>query len=447
MRCRRRRAVHVAMMIAVAVTAALPNAWAVDLVTAFEAARAEDPTVAAARAAYAAALQGVEVAGGRLLPQVTFQSTQQVLDQTTVSSTGTALFDGHTRSTVIQGRLGIYRKRDRVAIDIAGVQAEQAALKVQGALADLFARTAGAWVDAVSANTALSIYRQASTTAGAIAQQARARFAAGEGTRDAVSEADAQQDAARLQVREAELDFDAKRRALTLVTRLPDAGLADRKLPESGLADAVVGDPALLGRVLDSNADIAAARLEERLGELRVSLASADHHPTLDVIAGHTEAESDSTNTLGARYRNNAVGLQLVVPIFSGFSVDASVRQAVLAVETSRANTRALVQRVESQFLADAAMLGGLGQRLTATTRLIEAAVESRKAVDAGFVSGLRSLVDVSAAEQQITRRQLDRLGVQSQQAKAMVRLLALLPGGDDELLRWARAVGNATLR
>ena len=441
------RAVRSAVQAAVAAGALAglaPMAAAVELPFALESALAVDHGVVAARLARDAAQQGIEVARGRYWPQITLQSTNQELEQTTTSGTGNTLFNGRSMNTQLQVRQGVYRPRDRLAVEISNLQAEQAEARVQVAQADVFNRTAAAWIDVLGARALRQAYQRLADSAQGIAEQARQRFAAGDGTKDAVAEAEAQLMSAKAQVMEAELDLGAKRHTFAQITRLEQAGFDGFELPAvAELADIPEADDQLLGRVLAGNAEITAQRLDARISERRLAVAGTDHLPTLDLIGGRAQARNDTTNTLGLRYSNYSFGVQLVVPIFSGGSASAAERQAAATVLAAQATVDALGQRLRSQFVTDWLAQQGLRQRAQATLGLIESAREQRRAVAAHVAAGSKTLADLSTADQLIARREADLVAVQVLQVKAQARVLALLPAQDDAQRRWAMALSG----
>lgn len=417
---------------------------AVDLPMALQAALASDPTLASAAANRDAAAEGVALAGARLLPQLSLQYTTQHLEQTTKQANGSSEFLGRTESAQLSLRQGLYRPRDWVGVDIARQQSELGSFRHAAAQSDLWTRTVAAWIDVLAAQAVRDVYVRTLASATLSAEQEQRRFGAGEGTRDAMVEAAAQRAGVRAQLAEAGLDLRSKLQAFNLLTRLGVLAFDTYQLPAvTRLGLLPEFEQALLDRILATNPDLAAMRAAEAVSERRLAQASADHLPTLDLIGAVNRAQNDSTNTLGARYHNTQIGVQLVVPIFAGGGVNAAQRQAAAAYVAAQADREAMVQRLRTQFVSDWNAQTALRERGEAAGGLVEAAREQRWAIELGIKKGLRTWAEFGAADQSLARRESDLVSLTGQLIKTQARLLSLLPATDSAWDRWALAVSG----
>lgn len=431
------------IVMSLATLPALP-ALAVDLTTAWQAALMADPTLASAIANRDAAAENIAIARARLLPQVSLQSTTQHLEQTTVQGGLSSDFSGRSSSTQLALRQGVYRPRDWRGVDIARSQAELGASKLLAAQSDLWNRTAVAWVEVLTAQALRDLFTRTLEAARVQAEQEERRFRGGEGTRDAVAETAAQRSAVRARLTESGLELQAKVQAFNLLTRLGVAGLEDDRLPTVAALD-LIPEPeqGLLDRILAVNPELAAARANEALSERRLAQASADHLPTLDVVGAVNRAENDSTNTLGTRYRNVQLGVQLVIPIFSGGGVSASQRQAAAAYVAATADRDAVAQRLRLQFGSDWRAQAGLRERAMGAMELVQAALEQRRAVELSVKKGFKTWADVGTVNQLLARRESDVVDAIGLLLKTQARLLSLLPTADPAWSRWALGLAN----
>lgn len=423
------------------------SAAAADLPAALRAALDSDPTLAAAVANRDAAFENIEIARARLRPQITLQNTTQFVDQTTSRSTGTTDFSGQSRSTQLTLRQGLYRPRDRVGVEVGKLQAEYGEAQLVSAQSDLWNRTSQAWIDVLAAQARRDVYARAVESVERSAEQEKRRFAAGDGTRDAVAEALAQVAQARSQLAEAKLELDAKLRAFNLLTRLEVKGFEGYKLPsvEPGLIAASEGE--LLARVLGANPQLAAARLSESAAGERVKQASADHWPTVDFVASMARAQNDSTNTLDSRYRNTQFGVQLVVPIYAGGGVSAAQRQATAAYASASAEAEAVVQNLKTQFVGEWNSQDGLKARTDAARELVNAAREQRLAIELGIRAGVRTWADLGAIDLTLSRRESDYVNSVGALLRTQARLLSLLPADDPAWKHWAAELSHRAKR
>ncbi len=423
-----------------AVGLALPAFAAADLQSALIGAEATDATLASARANRDAGAENVDIARGKLLPQLSFQATSQYLQQTTVSSFGPSDFNGPSRSRQLNLRQAVFRPRDWAGLTIGQLQADYGEYKLASARADLWSRTVGAWIDVLAAKALRDTNAAAVASAQAAAEQERKRYAGGDGTRDAAAEAASQLLQAKAQLLDADLSLGAKRQAFKVLTRLDGSELDNARLPDiSRLTVFPATEEDALARAVDTNPDLMAARAAEMINERRIAQAKADHMPTLDVVGSMTKAENDSTNTLGTSYSNHQVGFQLSVPLFSGGSLDAAQRQAAATYVASTADREAVEQRLRTQLDADWNTVAGLRERIKASHEMVAAAREQRRGADLGLKAGTKTWGDVSAADQLIARRESDLLNMIASMIKFQARILSLLPVTDPAWDAWTR--------
>lgn len=429
----------------VALCAAVPAA-AQDLPTAWRAALAVDPSMASALAGRDAAAENIHIARARLQPLVNLQSTTQELDQSTQQSGffgGRTEFQGRTQSTQLTARMGMYRPRDWIGVDVAIHQAAYGGHRLVAIQSELWSRTADAWIDVLAAQAKREHFSRALETATNLALLEEARFRAGEGTREAVAEASAQRASSRAQWAEVSLDLKAKLLSFNLLTGLSVSGIDDQKLPlkPPPLAESEVE---LLDRILLINPALAAAQATRSISERRLAQSGADHWPTLDLIASVNQARNDSTNTLGTRYRNYQFGVQLNVPLLAGGGVLATQRQAAATLAGASADRELLLQRLRVQFNTDWNAQAGLRERVQGTLDLVQAALEQRRAVEMGMRRGTRSLADLGTLNQMLVRREGDAVEMVAQLLKAQSRLLSLLPADDPSWEAWARGLKSS---
>ena len=435
-------ALHTAVALALAV--ALPVAGAVELPVALRAALQADPSLASALANRDAAQENIAIARSRLMPQVSLQSTMQQTNQTTDRGGLVQDFNGPSKNTQLSLRQAVYRRRDLAGLDIGKLQALYGEHKVTSAQSELWGRTALSWVDVLAAQALRDVYARTLSSVSLSADQERKRFEAGDGTRDSMAEAGAQLAQARAQLADATIDLESKLRAFRLLTQLPAPGFDDFRLPGAAAVGALPEtEEALLERILDTNADVLQARVNEQIGERRLAQSSADHWPTLDLVAGVNRARNDSTNTLGVRYSNSQLGVQIMVPIYSGGGVAASERQASAAYQAARSDTESLIQKLRTQYLTDWRSQGALLERAGAARELVDAALEQSRAAEFGIKAGVRTWADRGSAELLRARRDADLVTLTATLLKTQTRLLSLLPAGDPAWERWAQTLSQ----
>lgn len=424
--------------LAIALALAFP-AFAVDLRTALRGAEQNDAKLAGAAAQRDAAAENIAIARSRLLPQVSLQASRNRLEQTTTSGVQTRDFEGPTSSTQLTVRQSVFRPRDWLGLDVGKLQAEYGQYKLYSAQGDLWFRTVSAWIDVLGAQAVRDFQVQSVDSADKAATQEKRRLQSGEGTRDAVAEGEAVLAQARAQLAGAELELAAKGQAFALLTRLDPQSLQSFRLPElRNLPASLPAQTDLLQLVVENNPELLAARVAEAITQKRLEQAKADHLPTLDLVGSRARAENDTTNTLGTRYSNTQVGVQLSVPIFSGGGLSATQRQQAALLASAQADRDAVEYQLRTQVSTEWSSQAALRERAQAAQQLIAAAREQRKAAELGMRLGLRTWSEASAADLSIGRRGADYVALVVALVKSQAKLLSLLPVTDPVWDRWA---------
>jgi outer membrane protein, protease secretion system len=426
------------------------NVYANSLEETLQSAISYDKALASASSNRQAAAENIGIARSRLLPQVNLQGFRQKLNQTTTQNTSLGpqanVFQGDSYQYQLSLRQGLFRPRDVVGFSLGQQQALYGELKYESAKADLYNRAAGTWLDVLAALSNKALYQSTIKTIAESAQQERLRYEKGDGTKDSMIEAQAQLIQAKSMLEDAELNLEAKLQTHRLLTGNAQPNWDKKGLPSE---DKVFFDKtqkdALLERIKAQSPEILAAKAVEAINASRVNQSISDHLPTLDLVASSTQAQNDTTNTLGYTYQNKSVGLQLTLPLFAGGGLEASRRQAVATFDASVADRESLQFRAETQFENDWATQSGLLERTKAARSLMFSAVEQKKAALAGVNKGLRTWTDVSNVELLLARRTSDLISIQTNLYKIQARILSLLPAQDEAWANWIRTLDVAT--
>ena len=433
------------LAVLVAATCTAGVAGALDLQAALRAAEAEDPTLAAARANRDGALENLPLARARLLPQLSLQASENRLRQETTTQNAifgpqTTEFNGPSRNAQLVLRQTLYRPRDKIGVDIGALQVEYGKLKLESATSDLWLRTTGAWLDLLSATSQLDAGEEVVPAVERAAAQARARLASGDGTRDAVVEAEAQVAAARARLFDSQAIVAARQSNLALITNQALASLVGGRLPQLLPAPLAADDGEYVALVLARNPELRAAEVVRIVADLRVRQVGADSKPTIDFVASAVQAANDTSSTLGSRYRIGQYGVQLSVPLYTGGALSAGGRQAAAQARASASDRDAYAQQLRQRVTVLWQSERGLRERIVASSTLVESAREQLRAAEQGVRHGQRSIGDISNAATLVGSRQRDLVDLRQQLLSTQVQLLAMLPV--DEPL-WAGWIGQ----
>lgn len=432
--------------LAVAEAGAQPTAnVAPDLAAALVAATATDGALARAIADRDAAAENIPIARSRLLPQVSMVNSYQHFHQISTSdSTGLeTTYRGPSASNGVSLRQAVFRPRDWMGLNIGQRQAEYGELKLVSAQADLWSRTSNLWVDVLVAQELRDAYARTLESVARAAAQEKRRFEMGDGTRDAAAEAAAQLALARARHAEAKADLQAKIDAFNVMTKVGARDFARFRMPApESLTLLPEVEESFVTRAVDSNAEVAAARVAVTINEMKLRQAETDHMPVMDFIASGNKSASDTFPTLGMHYKNASVGVQVQVPIYSGGGISASARQTAAQLASASADLDAMIQRLRAQSRLDWGTQQGQFERVQAAAELVKSGREARRAVEFQIRAGQRTWADLGSAELLLSQRETDLVNLTGATLKTQVRLLSLLPASD---AAWEKWVGDTT--
>lgn len=417
---------------------------ALDLIDAITEAEKNDQTLAAAVANRDAATENIAINRSRLLPQVNAQGTyaranQGVEQLNVLGQTSRRDYQVNSKNSQVNIRQGLLRPRDWLGLDVGQLQAEYGFQKLLSAQSDLWLRTVSLWVDVLAAKENRRAQAEAVDSSGHAAQQAKKRRRAGDGTRDAEAEAVAQHELAKAQLVEAEETLKAREIAFRLLTG-KDGRFQHIKLPHySRLRFNLSNNSQSIERILNSNPELMTAKLAEEVSQKRLMQAKSDHYPTVDLFASRSVADSDTVNTLGTKYSTSQVGVQIMIPLYSGGGLSATERQSASTLMAAKADRMAAEQRLSTQFNADWASQKFLLERARAADALVKAAREQRRGAELGLKGGLRSWSDVAVADLLVARREADYINYTASLIKTQAKVLSVLPISDDDWSAWVR--------
>ncbi|WP_198596941.1 TolC family protein, partial [Vibrio sp. 10N.261.52.A1] len=154
---------------------------------------------------------------------------------------------------------------------------------------------------------------------------------------------------------------------------------------------------ALVEQAEQKNLSLLAARISQDVAKDNISLASSGHLPslTLDGSYGLSE-QTDSSNSQNDYDADNLnIGLNLVVPLYTGGNTTSLTKQAeynyVAASEDLEATYRSVVKDVRAFNNNISASIGAL----RAYEQSVVSAQSALEATEAGFDVGTRTIVDV----------------------------------------------------
>ncbi|MFO7769627.1 MAG: TolC family protein [bacterium] len=238
------------------------------------------------------------------------------------------------------------------------------------------------------------------------------------------------------QLRQARDGLEAARRRLTLEMALPvespvkAAGSltaidletyaagdrSSRQLLEvAGVPDASeMGYERVLSTALVDRADLRQGEINLELDDARIMRAMSEFFPTLSAFYSYnlSAQENDSPDFFGENSRqragNQSAGLQLQIPIFSGFQRFARVRQEKLGREQDRTRLHGLRQQAADQVKTLLASLEETRLRALAQARSVGQAERGFEIASAQYGEGVGSRLEVVDAENALRQAQFN---------------------------------------
>lgn len=152
--------------------------------------------------------------------------------------------------------------------------------------------------------------------------------------------------------------------------------------------------------------DVQSSALDVRLSELRVSQAKAGYFPTVSFTAGYTKSgESLYLDTENAR-----VGVGLEIPLFNAFKTYNGVKQANLALESTRNSSRSLLNNVFLEVQNAYIALNEAAESIPLAELNAEKAKENMELARGRYNEGIGDMLELKDAEVAYTDAQLSLL-------------------------------------
>jgi outer membrane protein len=380
------------------------DATALNLMDAYREAQAYDSQFASARAAREANTEKSVQGRAGLLPSANVTaSTSKITGESTFNPN----IDYSATSYQLQLRQPLYNRANNEIYEQSKLQVAVSEVQFDQARSDLIIRVSQAYFDVLAAQDTIA-FIQAQRVA--IAEQlasAKRNFEVGTATITDTHEAQARYDLSNAQEIAAQNDLEVKRNAFAQITgKLPPAlshlksGLT-LNAPEPAAMDAWVQSAE------SGNFGVVAQSLLAEIAKLDISRNRAGHLPTVDAVATH--GRNTSFFTTAFTTTTTSIGVQLTVPLFSGYATSSKIREAISLEDKARSDVdtarRNAAQNVRTAYFG---VQSGLSQ-----VRALEAAeISSKSALESnrlGYEVGVRINIDVLNAQQQLysTRRDL----------------------------------------
>lgn len=403
--------------------------FAITIQEAFISAVKFDPALRASRFNQDATSENIAIARSRLLPQISLQGASNQLTQTTTQDSPgnfsvSRSFSGPSVNHQFAIRQGLLRPKDVASLNLSKLQAQYSQVKYESDLSELWMRVFNNWIELVGTSQLVEACEQPLTQLLAAVKQENAKLIQGDGTKDAVLEAEAQYQFSKALHVQALQTLYSKQRAFEMLTHLDSKTLLLQRLSLNPRPTFSTNDRDQIWlNFKHKSFEVKFAQLQEMIQSQRVQMAKADNLPTLDVVATWSLGKNDATSTQGFQYKNNQIGIQYSVPIYVGGSISAAERQAALTLEASIAESEAVANRLEGEFQILWGAWIGQSARVEGSYKLLESSKFHVRAVSQSYKNGVKTVLDLANAELALSRRTSDQINSVIELIKLTVRM------------------------
>ncbi len=382
---------------------ALSSASATGIMEAYLAAQKNDPQFRAAVAESQSGQEYKNIGRSGLLPtvQYVYSTSKNNAEQTIGKVTNKPDYTSITSSVSLRQTLF---SMDAYARYRQGqTQTRQSEAIFVSKSADLIVRLFSAYADAKYAEDQLSLLLAQRDTLQEQMSMNERLFKRGEGTRTEVLETQAKLDVAQAQVIEAEDNVVAARNQLQTMVGDEIKSLDRLKPTFTPLPLTPLKYDEWENIARENNPELLSARHGLEAAELEISKSKAGHYPRLDLNASYNRSSSETLQTYTQDSTTRSIGVQLVVPIYSGGYVNAVSNQAVASRDKARSDLDGANKRVFNELNKQFNAMNSGIKKMAALEKSVESATLLVDATTKSIKAGVRINVDLLNAKQQLT--------------------------------------------
>lgn len=399
------------------------GAYADDLATVFELAKANDPLLNRAVAQKQAAFSGIDISRANLLPQLSASVgyntrtneffRQSFIDESTIiEQTGDS--DSDTFDFGINLTMSLYDHANWLGMDRAELVAQQSDANLGASLQNLMVRTVNAYLAVLREQDNVEFVKAELKAIERQLEQTKQRFEVGLTAITDVHEAQANFDNTVARQIRAENLLELRLEELREITGKYHSQISAL---DTQVFSATNPDPADVTSWLklaeDKNLTLLAQRFERDIADQDIDIARSGHLPTLSLSGSYSENDNKNETTGSItnltngssvpfeqtenppRLGSSNIGIRLNVPLYEGGRVSAQTDRAranyVIASENLELTYRQTVRQIRSSYNDVKASIS----TIRALEQSVISAESALQATEAGFDVGTRTIVDV----------------------------------------------------
>jgi outer membrane protein len=379
------------------------NAGAVDLLQIYKDALANDSQFSSARAANVAGQERSVQARAALLPRVgvsggvnrtNSEFTPENGTTTKSNNTGNSLTLSLSQPLFNYGSWEQY-EQGKLSVLASNIQFEQAKQ-------DLIVRVSQAYFDVLTSENTLKTLQAQKLATSEQLSSAKRNFEVGTQTITDTYEAQSAFDLITAQELAAQGDLEIKRAALRQIIGKDAGDLARVKDGVQLSSPQPIDVSTWVVNAEKQNYSVQSSQIALEIAQREIKRSRSGHLPTIDLTASTGRSSGSNGFSTGVT-RPTTIGLQLNMPIFSGFGTDSKIKESV-ALEDKARNDLETARRAAAQSARQSyvGVVSGLAQ-----VKALEAAeISSKSALDStllGYQVGVRINIDVLNAQQKLS--------------------------------------------
>jgi protease secretion system outer membrane protein len=397
------------------------------LTAAYDASRANDPTLQSASHAYEASRHEEDIGRGGLYPQLSLSSrygsggrTDGGDDNGYVNSN-----DYQANNVTLAAQQPLYDKARWAAYQEGKARGALGVGQFDVASQSLFDRVAKSYFDVARAENEIKLIGQQKSAIAGLVTQSKKLYQGGQGAITDIDEAQARLDLVEAQEAEAQARRIAALRALAGRTRMPvdDIQPMREEVDASGPVAPEQDLPYWTAVARDASPELAARLAAVKVAEAQADTQRAGHYPTLSLTTQLTRRETRQYQELDPRQDTYYVGVQLDIPLYRGGAVRASVAKAEAQLAGAQSDydvqRQQLAEDIETDYLG---VVAGF-TKSKAMQRAVESNQRALTSTEKGFQGGVRSTVDILDAQQRVFQARRDLLNTKLDMLQSYVSL------------------------
>ncbi|TWX51653.1 outer membrane channel protein TolC [Colwellia hornerae] len=378
-----------------------------DLLSVYQQAQKNDPTVLRSKALFNASKEGIDQARAVLLPEISAAASYTQSEGEFIPTSD----DGQSSNRLLTNKsdtlryglslsMPLYNHSTWLRLDNAKKAAHRSDVSYQAAKQELIVRVTSAYFDVLSAKDDLDFAKAEKAAIERQLEQTKQRYSVGLKAVTDVHEAQSQYDNAVTSEIRAENSVFTAEEALRVITNVYPRNLSvlnterfstSRPIPDSANEWQQTAEA--------KNLDLISQKIAVDVAKENINIARSGHYPTLSLSGSYGSSDQDN-EVNNITFKNPAldsqsIGITLNVPIYSGGATSSAVRQAqsnyVAASQDLELTYRNVVRNTRNAYNTVIAAVSAI----KALEQSVVSADSALKATEAGFEVGTRTIVDV----------------------------------------------------